>query len=208
VTSTPRSGPVLVILAAGESSRLGRCKALLPLTPKTPLELLCAAGASLSGAPPLVVTGGDHAEILAAAPPGAEVLFNPDWRGRRTSGVRLAASHRPGRDLCIAPVDVPLVPAPVFEALLEAWLSAGSPSRGWLAPSFPLVPGRKPRFGHPVVAGRDLLLELSAAAPGAPLRWLRERAAPLLSVAVPHPEILDDLDTPEDFQRLRRPGAG
>jgi CTP:molybdopterin cytidylyltransferase MocA len=196
-----------VILAAGESTRLGQCKALVPLTPRTPLELLCAAGACFADAPPLVITGADHDEIAAAAPPGAEIGFNPDWRAGRSGGVLLAGRLRPGRDLCIAPVDVPLVPAAVFEALLATWLDADSPDRGWLAPSHTPrsnhlgVPG--PRFGHPIVIGRKLLMDLAEGSPATPLHVLRERAMPLFSVGVDHPEILDDLDTPEDFQRLR-----
>jgi CTP:molybdopterin cytidylyltransferase MocA len=159
---------------------------------------------SLDAAPPLVIAGADHDEIAAAAPRGVEVLFNPDWHTGRTSGVRLAAAHRPGLDLCLAPVDVPLVPAAVFLALRRAWIAAASPTRGWLAPCLASPPGGAPRFGHPVVAGRGLLAELGSLAPDDPLRTLRERAEPLFSVSVPHPEILDDLDTPEDFRRLLR----
>ena len=36
-----------------------------------------------------------------------------------------------------------------------------------------------------------------------PLRNLRALADPLLEVSVDSPEILDDLDTPEDLARLR-----
>lgn len=203
------SAPALVILAAGESARLGRCKALVPLTPRTPLELLCAAGAPITeraGVPTLVITGAHHDEIAAAAPPGVEVVRNPDWRAGRSGGVFLATSHRPGRDLCLAPVDVPLVPAAVFEELLRAWTDAGSPARGWLAPSWRPPSGGAnripPRFGHPVVIGRDLLLGLGALGPDIPLRRLRDTADPVFSAAVDTPAILDDLDSPEDFSRL------
>jgi CTP:molybdopterin cytidylyltransferase MocA len=121
--------------------------------------------------------------------------------------VLLAGRHRTGLDLCIAPVDVPLVPASVFETLLRAWTEAGSPARGWLAPAWPPPspgPDRLPtRFGHPVVVGRDLLRDLGALGPDVPLRTLREAADPLFSAMVDTPAILDDLDSPEDFSRLR-----
>jgi CTP:molybdopterin cytidylyltransferase MocA len=154
-----------------------------------------------------VITGADHDEIAAAAQPGAEIGFNPDWRAGRSGGVLLAGRLRPDRDLCIAPVDVPLVPSAVFEALLTAWMAADSPDRGWLAPCHTprsLHPGGSgPRFGHPIVIGRKLLRDLAEGGPATPLHVLRERAKPLLSVEVDHPEVLDDLDSPEDFQRLR-----
>ncbi len=201
----PILAPVLVILAAGESSRLGRCKALVPLTPRTPLELLVSAGACFSdlAGTPLVITGVDHDEIAAAAPPGTEVLRNPNWRSGRSGGVLLAWSARPGRDLCIAPVDVPLVPARVFEALLSAWIAAGSPGRGGLSPSFRRPGDPKSRFGHPVLIGRELEPDLASAGPATPLHRLRTYANPMFSAAVASPEILDDLDSPDDFWRLR-----
>ena len=199
------SGLALVILAAGESARLGRCKALVPLTPRTPLDLLCAAGACITEHA-LVITGAHHAEIAAAAPPVVEVVSNPEWRSGRSGGVLLAWRHRPGRDLCVAPVDVPLVPPSVFATLLRTWIEAGSPPRGWLAPSFtppfPLQSRPSTRFGHPVVIGRDLREDLAALGPGIPLRRLREAASPVFSVPVDTPAILDDLDSPEDFSRL------
>jgi len=202
--------PALVVLAAGASQRLGTCKALVELTPLTPLALLLAAGAELDDVPPLVVTGRDHDLIARAAPAGVELLENPDWAAGRTGGVRLAARARPDRDLCLAPVDVPLVPVAVFSALLAAWDRADRPPRGWLAPRYagPDAPGaRRGAFGHPIVVGRDLARELAALQPDAPLRLLRDRAEPLLGVDVDAREVLDDLDRPADLSRLRnRPG--
>ena len=211
-TSGVERAPALVILAAGASRRLGTCKALVALTPETPLALLVRAGACLDGDAPLVIAGADHAAIAAAAPRAAEVAFNAAWPTGRTSTVALAQRLRAGRDLCLAPVDVPLVPARVFAGLRDAWLAAGSPPRGWLAPRLapPLADRRGGRsdapaglFGHPVVVGRELALSLAARDPRDPLSRLRAAADPLWSIEVDAPEILDDLDTPEDLARLR-----
>jgi molybdenum cofactor cytidylyltransferase len=207
--------PALVILAAGESRRLGACKALVDLGGRTVLARLLAAGACADGAPPLVVTGAHHVAIARAAPPGVEVLENPRWSAGRTGGLALAAAARPDLDLVIAPVDVPLVPAEVFALLVARWAKHGAPARGWLAPC---VPGRSasgpgPRFGHPVLAGRGLLLELvrggkdfpapAAGAPPGSLRALRARAEPLLAAPTGCMRILDDLDTAADLEHLR-----
>jgi CTP:molybdopterin cytidylyltransferase MocA len=202
--ATLRRKPALVLLAAGESRRLGECKALVRLTPRNPLELLSAAGACFDEIPPLVITGADHTKIVAALPAGLEVVFNDRWAESRSSGLRSAARTRAGRDLCLAPVDVPLVPRDVFERLLAAWLARGSPSRGWLAPSWS-APGEPERssYGHPIVVGRELVAELDAMPLDTPLRDLRARAEPVFSVAVESRAILDDLDTPDDLVRLR-----
>ena len=190
------SNPALIVLAAGASRRLGRCKALVPLPGGAPLALLLAAGAALGDPRPLVVTGADHDAIAAAAPAGVELARNARWQAGRTGGARLAAERRPGRDLVLAPVDVPLVPAEVFLALLGAWRAAGSSPRGWLAPR------HAGRHGHPVLVGRGLAAELPALGADEPLRALRQRAGPLLDVEVAAPEVLDDLDTPGDLAAL------
>jgi len=198
--------PALVILAAGASTRLGTCKALVALGGATPLALLLRAGAGLDELPALVVAGADAARIGAALPGAAELLVNPRWASGRTSGIALAAAARAGRDLCLAPVDVPLVPRAVFAALAREWERRGAPARGWLAPACGAGPER--RHGHPLILGRELAAEAAGLAPGAPLRELRARAAPLWGLEVEDPSVLDDLDTPADLERLRARGSG
>lgn len=197
--------PALVVLAAGASRRLGTCKALVDLGGATPLERLCAAGRA-AGHEDLYVVGGAHDALLRAAlPADVEYLHNERWSEGRTTTVLTAARALEGRDLTLAPVDVPRVPERVFRALLEVWRGAGSPPGGWLAPR------HGERHGHPIVAGRALLLELAdvlAHDPAASLRDLRRRADPLLEVVVTAPEVLEDLDTPADLARLRALAAG
>ncbi|MBK7877246.1 MAG: NTP transferase domain-containing protein [Planctomycetes bacterium] len=213
VSERGASGPArsaLVLLAAGASERLGACKALVELGRDregrvvTPLAHLLAAGTDWDGAPPLVITGKHHAEIAAALPPIAQGAENAAWPRGRTGGIALAARLRPGFDLCLAPVDVPLVSRAVFQALLAAWKEEGAPARGFLAPACTAAgprPGR--RFGHPIVVGRALALELARFEPDQPLSELRALAAPLLAVDVEDPSVLDDLDTASDLERMR-----
>lgn len=201
------AGPALVVLAAGASARLGQPKALARLADRpggTVLEHLLAAGAALGDPRPLVVTGADHAAIAAALPAGVELLENERWSEGRSGGVRLAAERRAGRDLCLAPVDVPLVPPEVFAALAAEWRARGAPARGWLAPCVaPDAPGAARRFGHPVVVGRELLRELKDFPPDGRLSALRARASPLLALTVTSRAVLDDLDLPSDLEDLR-----
>lgn len=196
----------LVVLAAGASERLGQPKALVELgQDASALALLLAAGASLGDPRPLVVTGRDHAALRAHVEQRglrAELCLNPDWHAGRSGSVCCAVRQRAGRDLCLAPVDVPLVPASVFVALAAEWLRRGRPGRGWLGPC--VRRGGTQHFGHPVIVGRDLARTLQDFPLDAPLSALRARAAPLLALAVTSPEILDDLDTPADLARLRR----
>ncbi len=196
--------PSLVILAAGASSRLGAPKALARIGTQTVLERLLESGAVFDRDPPLVVAGRHHDEItrlLGSRP--VEVLHHRDWAAGRTGGLQAAIARRSGRDLCIAPCDVPRVPRAVFEALRGAWIAARAPERGWLSPAV-RKEGRL-RFGHPVVLGRGLLQEVLSFPPDRPLRELRAGAVPLLSLEVDDPSILDDLDEPDDLARWNRP---
>jgi molybdenum cofactor cytidylyltransferase len=197
--------PALVILAAGASSRLGRCKALVTLGGVSVLARLSAAGAGVDEGRALLVAGEQHAQLVAAAPAGVRVLENRDWREGRTGTVRLAHRALPERALLLAPVDVPLVPARVFEALAQSWDELGDPPLGWLAPRLAsadqVLHGR---YGHPVVLGRALLDRLDLLGASTPLMELRGWARPLASIEVFDPEVLDDLDTPEDLARLEK----
>ncbi|MFO1010080.1 MAG: NTP transferase domain-containing protein [Planctomycetota bacterium] len=207
----PKSAPgALVILAAGASERLGACKALVELgraldgSVATPLALLTARGrAAWDGARPLVVAGKHHAAIAAALPADVECVENLAWARGRTGGIALAAARRAGCDLCLAPVDVPLVSAEVFRALRAVWIAEGAPARGFLAPACSTGPRPGRRFGHPIVVGRELALELARFEPDQPLSELRALARPLLAVDVEDPSVLDDLDDASDLERLR-----
>ena len=188
--------PALVILAAGASRRMGTCKALVDLNGRTPLEHLLQAGACFGEA--LIVTGRHDTEIRAFLSantlPPHHVTTNQSWEAGRTGSVQHAAAHLPDRDLCIAPVDCPLVPAEVFETLLATWLGAASPDGGWLSPRIQVASQAEPRHGHPVILGHGLLSHITH--PSQPLRQLRELATSLLSISVTSPTILDNLDTP------------
>jgi len=197
-------GPALVILAAGASSRLGECKALASIGGRTALEHLLAAAEGVFEGPAVVVTGAHHAEIQGSVldlADAVEVRHNPDWSAGRLGGLRLGWEARRGRDLCLAPVDCPLVPARVFEELARAWLAEGSPPRGWLAPRHGT--GSAARHGHPLFLGRELEGELAGWAPDRSLRELRRIAGPVLGHPVEAPEVLFDLDTPSDLAALR-----
>lgn len=191
-----------MILAGGASERLGTCKALVQLGPRTALEHLLAAGGSLRDAPPILVSGRHHELLARALPAGVVLVHNQAWELGRTGSLQAAQEAAPGQDLCIAPVDVPLVPAPVFEALTRAWSTAGAPARGWLAPRWEPETGPA-RYGHPVLLGRELLAEIATASPDRELRSFRSLATPLWSIPVSGTEILDDLDSPDDLRRLR-----
>lgn len=192
--------PVLIVLAGGAATRLGSSKADCDLGGGlSPRDSLLGAGAVLRER---ALVFGAYAQ---ATPVGCELIANPRWRSGRLSSVQAAVARFPGRDLLLAPVDVPLVPAGVFRALLESWQAAAAPAFGWLAPQH-VGSGR---HGHPLLIGRGLLAALSQADPDRPLKDFRRLARPCWSFACHSAAVLDDLDTPEQLAALRaRRGFG
>lgn len=206
--SSPRA-PVVVILAAGASQRLGQPKGAADLLGGRALELLQRSARAGAGADAerCVVTGAHAARVAALIGVGFHRVHCESWAAGRTGSLAAAAAAYPGRDLCVAPVDVPCVPPKIFRALWSAWAAAGAPARGWLAPKLNYGQKRsaaRERYGHPLILGRELAAELPNSHPDRPLRDWRHRSTPLLSVPVDAAAVLDDLDTPSDLRQLRQ----
>jgi molybdenum cofactor cytidylyltransferase len=82
----PRVG--VVILAAGESSRLGQPKQLLPFRGKALLQ--CVVHSALSSrCRPVVVVIGAHADMIRPQLSGdIRIVENPDWKEGMSSSIR------------------------------------------------------------------------------------------------------------------------
>ena len=151
-----------LILAAGESSRMGRDKALLPWPPassdQTPSRdtFLSAAIKSLTLSTDfvLVVAGQNEAALTPVAYASAAfMVVNPDpGRGQFSSlqiGLREVLNR--GRDTAIITlVDRPPASAQTVQVLREAFEAA--PQSVWA-----LVPEFSGKHGHPFIAGRDMI---------------------------------------------------
>jgi len=215
-----RGEPVVVVLAAGASLRLGEPKALVDIGGRSVAAALIAEASVVFER--VVVVVGAHAQAIRAHVDAlgelqvgerthghshgrihVEVVVNADFARGRTGSLACAVRAAPDCDVVVAPVDVPRVGRSTFLALAAAWRAAGAPANGWLAPYVVALDGVR-RFGHPIVLGRELARRVCELDPEAPLHVLRARAAPLLAVEVASTHILEDLDTPADLAELRR----
>jgi molybdenum cofactor cytidylyltransferase len=185
-----------LILAAGESRRMGFPKALLEWRGETFLDHLID-GLDRHCAPVVVVLGA-HAETIRAGV-GREALFvlNPDYRlGQLTSmqcGLRAIPEQAAG--VLFTLVDHPNVGPDTIAELLRF-----DPAR------VPLlrIPRYHGRRGHPLFFSRELIPEFLALPPEATARDVVERhAARIDYLDVPDAGILDDVDDPDTYRRLK-----
>ncbi|MBI3892159.1 MAG: nucleotidyltransferase family protein [Candidatus Wallbacteria bacterium] len=193
----PRGRVAGVVLAGGDSSRMGRPKALLPLAGSTFLETICARLRD-AGAGEIVIVAGSAAEaIRKALPLDKEMLVvNPRPElGQLSSlqvGVRALGAGVPAAIVCL--VDHPTVSGDTYGRLIQSWrLNRGSI----------ILPVRNGKHGHPIVLDRRFFAQLLAPAPAATMRAIvHANDEETLDVAVDDSGINADVDTPEDYERL------
>jgi CTP:molybdopterin cytidylyltransferase MocA len=188
-----------VLLAAGESSRMGDLKALLawggrPLIAYQAEQLLAANVERL-----VVVLGHRAAELRPYVPreQRAVAVENTAYRTGKVSSIVAGAAAAPaGHHVLILAVDQPR-PAGLIARSIEAHLQAGAPIT---------IAGYRGRRGHPVVFAPHLrpeLLSIDEATQG--LRAvLRRHAARVHVVDTDSPLALVNLNTREDYESARR----
>jgi molybdenum cofactor cytidylyltransferase len=203
-----------VILAAGESSRMGSEKGLLPWPPQTigPTAqsarssqndtFLSAAIRSLSLSTDfvIVVAGQNEAALAPVAyANGASIVVNPDpGRGQFSSlQVGLQEVLNQGRDAAmITLVDRPPVSAATVDVLRTAFETA--PAITWA-----VVPEFSGQHGHPLVIGRELIEAFLQAPATASARDIEHaHQVHIQYVAVSDPFVALNVNTPEDYAAL------
>ncbi len=187
-----------LVLAAGESSRMGRDKALLLYRGKTFLETIIAT-LRAGGIDRIVVVLGHHAKEIREKTrfEGVEVVVNEQFQRGQTSSLQagLAALDEPGVEgALLFLVDHPAVASDTVRAMVDAFTAP-----------FPavIVPTCCGQRGHPVLISRQLFPELRELSPAAGansvIRKYRE-ATRLLEVN--DPGVVTDVDDPEGYRRL------
>jgi CTP:molybdopterin cytidylyltransferase MocA len=197
---------VAVVPACGHSTRMGRPKLSLPLGGGTVLGHLVAALRE-GGAARVVVVIGPHVLELAslAATAGADVvqLAEPtaDMRATVEHGLCWVAENvQPQPDgWLLAPADHPAVTADVVRRLCEVFLA--HPARTVV------VPVHDGKRGHPTLIPWRLAAEVSRIPIGQGINALL-RTAETVEVPVGSAGVLADLDTPDDYERVRQTWPG
>ena len=197
-----------LILAAGESSRMGRDKALLPWPPNAHAQGL-ASGTFLSAAIKSLILSTDFVLVVAGqneaalAPVvyinAASMILNPDIRRGQFSSLQVGLREvlNRGRDAAIITlVDRPPASAATVQKLREAFLAA--PDSVW-----GLVPEFSGRHGHPFIAGRDLIEQFLREPVTGNARDVEHRYQEHIQyLVVDDPNVGLNINTPEDYAEL------
>lgn len=192
-----------LIPAAGKSRRMGRPKLSLPLGDRTVLQHVIAAVQQAGVEHVLVVAGPDGGELASLAPgiPFVQLAADtPDMRATIEHGLRWWETERnPRADdaWLLLPADHPTVDASIIRPLIEA--AERDRQHGVFVPTY------QGKRGHPTLIRWRLTRDIRQLPANVGLNALF-RAQPHEIVELPTDcaDVLIDMDTPEDYQALRR----
>lgn len=200
-----------VILAAGDSSRMGRDKALMPWPLPTAGRasshdtFLSAAIRSLAQATEfvIVVVGNNEAALAPIIyADGASLVANPDpGRGQFSSlqvGLREVLNR--GRDAAMVTlVDRPPVRSATIKTLREAFEAADQDI--WA-----VVPEFSGKHGHPYLVGREMIEKFLRVPATSIARDIEHQyQGHVRYVPIDDPLVTANINTPEDYAGLARP---
>jgi CTP:molybdopterin cytidylyltransferase MocA len=180
-----------IILAAGESRRMGRPKAMLPFRGGTFLTAI-ADNLGRHCSPVIAVFGFDAARMCQNAPPGVIPIENPDYsRGMLTS---LQAGLRAVSHSCDTVVFTLVDHPAVSPATVDAVMRSTAPIA---------IPRFENRRGHPVLIQRAIADEFLREPLTSKVRDVIDRhAAEIDYIEVGDPAISDDIDDPALYEKL------
>jgi molybdenum cofactor cytidylyltransferase len=191
-----------ILLAAGQSSRMGAFKPLLPFGNKTVIEC-CIDYLREGGVERIVVVLGHRADEVRARLENQDVTFalNPDPNSEMGASIAAGIQELPGsaKATLIALTDHPGVPPAVVKAIIAAWTNGARL----------VVPTWQNRGGHPVLVDLSFKPELLTLSSSGGLRALfQNHRREVLRIEVDSPFIARDMDTWDDYRALHQEVTG
>jgi molybdenum cofactor cytidylyltransferase len=195
-------GPAGVVLAAGASEAMGRPKALLDFRGLPFVVRILEALEALDLRPRVVVLGADAERVRPClATHECVIVEHPDLGAPPLDSLcaALAALEPVHLSSVLAwPVELPHVRVDTVERLLEAYRRSGAPA---------VLPTFAERRGQPVIWDQALFPELVTGAAATRQRArgvLATHEGDVVTVAVDDPAVIDEVNTPADYERLVR----
>jgi molybdenum cofactor cytidylyltransferase len=185
-----------MILAAGESKRMGKPKLLLPFGEKTMIETIVATVVSSKIEQTLVILGSDREKIeekIKNYP--VKIVYNRDFRSGMLSSVQCGFKSLPEETRAVIVVlgDQPKISTTVINKLIDAYKRSG---KGIVLPVY------KKERGHPVLIDVKYGEEVENLSPEVGLRGtVYNHPEDILEVDVETLSIFQDIDYMEDYKK-------
>ncbi len=188
-----------IVLAAGQSTRMGEQKMLLPWGQTTVISKVVATLWEAGIVDIHVVTGGTQSEVKKLLP-GYKVsfVFNRDYQnGEMLTSIQVGLQdlgHEPDATLIVLG-DQPQIEGQVVKTITGRFRSTRNPI---------IVPSYKMRRGHPWLLAKPYWPEVLELTPPSTLRdFLNAHQDKIDYINVASPSILQDLDTQSDYDRYK-----
>ena len=188
-----------VVLAAGESKRMGEPKLLLPLVGRTMIEAVVEQALASRANRTAVVLGAERERIetqIRRFP--VEIVFNPDYKSGMLSSVIRGMAALPGsaQAALILLADQPFITCGVIDAVIAAYEENNKEI------VLPVYEGRR---GHPLLLGMRYRDEIGRLNPEIGLKELLcKHPGDILEVPVRDGAVLRDIDDRDDYFRAKK----
>ena len=184
-----------IILAAGESKRMGSPKMILPLGGKTIIEKVIENVLSSGIDKVLVVVGSGSDKILKITGKYPVMhYYNADYKEGMLSSVKCGFNNLPPqfRAAIIFLGDQPAIKSGIIDSLIESYSGSG---KGLVLPVF------NNRRGHPLLIDNKYRAEITGLnGPEGLKELLNRHPDDIYEVKTYDPTILKDIDTIEDYE--------
>ena len=185
-----------IILAAGESGRMGVPKMLLPFDGTAMIEkVISNVTASKVGNIIVVVGAGKEAIIEKIGKLGVKYCYNDNYRDGMLSSVKCGFASLPSdfKAVLVFQGDQPLITPEVINAVIDTYLSSG---KGIVIPVY------NDRRGHPLLVDVKYRHEIEKITPDEGLHSLQSKFADdVQDVKTDEPGILRDFDTFDEYYK-------
>jgi molybdenum cofactor cytidylyltransferase len=186
-----------IILAAGDSTRMGYPKALLPVGRDIFITRILRTLRKIELPKPIVILGRTAPIIRPQIEDwAADIYINPDPDRGQLSSIQLALSHVTPKFMAgmIWPVDLPVVSEDLVRRLVQLFASSEPKI------AFPKYGAKS---GHPAIFHRTLFPEFMEISPDdGPKKILSRHKRGWAVLATEEPACVQDIDTPMDYRKL------
>lgn len=187
-----------MVLAAGQATRMGEQKLLLPVGERPMVRRVVDAALGSRAARTIVVVGHESEAVLAALDDAPVIVaMNADYADGMSTSLQAGLRASAGR--CDAAIfllgDQPYVTSTLLDEMIDRFTSTGA------AVVRPAVRGRP---ANPVLLGAELFAEILEQRGDVGGREVVERHADQVSlVSVADPRVCVDVDSPQDYEATR-----